>query len=166
VGLFDVTKADKHWMDKLPRRVSSSALILENSVGQVLIVKANYKPYWTFPGGIVDPGETPRQGAIRETREEVGIDVNADDISFYAVVNRSSDYAETYQFIFKAPLDMGTLETLVLQASEIDEYALVSREQVLSDDRHYGKVIWHWANGTSGYIEQTFGHPKHERPRE
>ena len=138
-------------------RVSSSAMILENSVGQVLIVKANYKPYWTFPGGVIDPNETPKEGAIRETFEEVGIAVDPSDVEFVAVVNRKSSYAETYQFVFKAPLKPDILETIALQASEIDAYVLVTKTQVATNDREYAKVIQHWMNGTTGYIEQTFG---------
>jgi 8-oxo-dGTP diphosphatase len=32
--------------------------------------------YFTFPGGHVDPGETPEQAAVRETREELGLEVS------------------------------------------------------------------------------------------
>ena len=32
--------------------------------------------YFTFPGGHVEPGETPEQAAVRETREELGVEVN------------------------------------------------------------------------------------------
>lgn len=31
--------------------------------------------YWALPGGALDIGETPTQAAIRETREESGIDI-------------------------------------------------------------------------------------------
>lgn len=131
-------------------------MILENSVGQVLIVKANYKPYWTFPGGLVDPRETPKECAIREVFEEVGIRVDPEIVEFVAVVNRKSTIADTYQFIFKAPLTKAAVSDIILQASEIDEYSLVTKAQVKTNDRPYGKVIEHWVKNSTGYLEQTF----------
>lgn len=147
----------KKWLKSLHSRVSSGAMILENSAGQVLIVKANYKPYWTFPGGIIDQKETPREGAIRETYEEVGILLDPEKVDFVAVVNRKSDFADTYQFIFKAKLTKSMVDAIILQEAEIDAYALVTKTQVLSGDKNYGKVIDHWAQDRTGYIEQTFG---------
>lgn len=155
--LFGKKLSKKHWLEAQHSRVSSATLVLENSVGQVLIVKANYKPYWTFPGGIIDAGETPKQAAIRETYEEVGIEIKESKVEFVAVVNRKSDFADTYQFIFKAPLTKAMLNDITLQATEIDHYALVTKEQAQLNDRKYGKVIDHWARGRTGYIEQTFG---------
>ena len=144
------------WSKKLDRRVSSAAMILENSAGQVLVVKAGYKSYWTFPGGIVDAGETPKEAAIRETFEEVGIRVDAAAVEFVAVVNRKSDLAQTYQFIFKATLTKTMLEHLVLQNSELEEYALITKADIARKNRVYGKVIEHWVNGAFGYVEQLF----------
>lgn len=157
MGIFGKRLSKKHWLQKQHSRVSSSALILENSAGQALIVKANYKPYWTFPGGLIDPGETPKQGAIRETFEEVGIKVDPKKVEFVAVVNRKSDFADTYQFIFKAPLEKSMVSEIILQETEIDNYALVTKSHVKTNDRQYGKVIEHWAKNRMGYIEQTFG---------
>jgi 8-oxo-dGTP pyrophosphatase MutT (NUDIX family) len=34
-----------------------------------------YPGFWVVPGGGVEPGETFEEGAARETREEVGIDI-------------------------------------------------------------------------------------------
>lgn len=144
------------WLDRLPKRASSAAMILENTDGQILVVKANYKPYWTFPGGVIDPGETPMEAAMRETLEEVGVDVHPDTVEFVAVVDRHSDIAQTYQFIFKAPLGTDTLDHVILQASEIDEYALVNKDQVMAMDRDYAKAVQQWFHGATGYVEQTF----------
>ncbi len=157
MGLLRRRISKKHWLESQPSRVSSAALILENSAGQVLIVKANYKPYWTFPGGVINNGETPLQAAVRETREEVGISIHPVDVSFVAVANRKSDYADMYQFIFKAKLTKQMLNDITLQADEIDNFLLVTKSDVKAAKHQYGKVISHWANGRTGYIEQTFG---------
>jgi 8-oxo-dGTP diphosphatase len=150
------TSRHKKWMDSQPRRMSSGAMMLENERRELLVIKANYKNYWTLPGGIVDYSETPKQAAIRETSEEVGILLDPAKVTFVAVVDRISSDLQTYQFIFKAPVAAGAFESIALQASEIDEYAFVSKAQVLAGDRIYGQAIYAWANDVSGYIEQTF----------
>jgi ADP-ribose pyrophosphatase YjhB (NUDIX family) len=46
--------------------------------GRVLLLRRGIEPQigrWTFPGGYVDFGETPAAAALRETREEVGMQV-------------------------------------------------------------------------------------------
>ena len=131
-------------------------MVLETTDGEALAVKSHYKPYWTLPGGIIDPGETPRESAIRETLEEVGVVVDPAVVTFAAVVDRRSEVAETYQFIFKAPLSEEQQSKIQLQASEIHAYEFVTKPQIVSGDRPYAKALEHWANGTMGYIEQTF----------
>lgn len=143
-------------METLPKRISSAAMILETHEGEAIIVKANYKTYWTFPGGVIDPGETPKQGAIRETFEEIGIRVDPVDVEFVAVVDRVSHFMQTYQFIFRAKVGSDVREAIALQASEIDEYAIITKDQVQSTDRQYAKAVLLWVNNTSGYIEQLF----------
>jgi 8-oxo-dGTP pyrophosphatase MutT (NUDIX family) len=143
------------WL-KSVSRVSSAALILEDSDGRALIVKANYKRYWTFPGGVIDLGETPLQGAVRETREEVGLTIDPAMVTFAWVANRTSKLADTYQFVFRAQLPAGFESQVKLQASEIEDFAFVTRDDVRRGDRHYGKVLQQWANDTRGYVEQSF----------
>ena len=49
--------------------------IIENN-GKFLLVKINYAHHkWIIPGGGVDKDETSLQAVIRETKEEVGLDV-------------------------------------------------------------------------------------------
>lgn len=40
----------------------------------------NFAGYWSLPGGGVEEGETPEAAAARETNEEIGYDVDADDL--------------------------------------------------------------------------------------
>jgi ADP-ribose pyrophosphatase YjhB (NUDIX family) len=54
----------------------SSVLILQE--GKVLLVRRMVEPFlgwWDIPGGFLEPGEHPEEGAIRETREETGLEV-------------------------------------------------------------------------------------------
>lgn len=46
--------------------------------GKVLLVKRRISEgtlSWQFPAGAIEPGETPSQAAVRETREETGLTV-------------------------------------------------------------------------------------------
>lgn len=61
----------------LPRVLAGAAALFRDTEGRVLLVEPNYREGWALPGGTVesDDGESPRQGARRETAEEIGLDV-------------------------------------------------------------------------------------------
>ena len=157
-SLFGKRRSVTKWLATLERRASSAGVALEDDKGRVLVVKASYKEYWSFPGGIVDPGETPLQAAVRECREEVNLSLDPAALSFRFVVDRVSDIAHTYQFIFTAPLSAELAHAVQRDGKEIEETAFVSREQILSHDRYYSQSTILWAkNFEAGYSEQVFG---------
>jgi 8-oxo-dGTP diphosphatase len=51
--------------------------------GQVVLLRRGIEPQkgkWVFPGGFVDRGETVEHAAVRETREEVNLEVEIDSL--------------------------------------------------------------------------------------
>jgi len=62
-------------MTELPRFVVV-ALVFIRQGETILLVRQNYgKQYWSLPGGVMEPGESIDQTAIRETKEETGLDI-------------------------------------------------------------------------------------------
>lgn len=51
-----------------------AAAILTNAEGRVLLLWQPRGKYG-LPGGVVEPGETPPQAAVREAREEIGVEI-------------------------------------------------------------------------------------------
>ncbi|AZQ38635.1 NUDIX hydrolase [Streptomyces cyaneochromogenes] len=64
------------YIASLPRVLAGAAALFRDAGGRVLLVEPNYREGWALPGGTIesDGGETPRQGARRETAEEIGLD--------------------------------------------------------------------------------------------
>lgn len=64
---------------------------------QIVLVKRRDLPVWVFPGGGLDEGESPEDGAIRETEEETGFKVKVErQIAEYLPVNKMTQ--KTYFF--------------------------------------------------------------------
>jgi ADP-ribose pyrophosphatase YjhB (NUDIX family) len=81
--------------------VGVGAIIIEN--GRVLLVKRGHPPLageWSIPGGVLELGETLRDAAVREAREETCLTVEpAELLGVYDRVLRD-DYGRTlYHYV-------------------------------------------------------------------
>src|SRR5690349_20774625 len=62
------------------RRVPCAGAIVQDDSGRLLLIRRGREPgkgLWSLPGGRVEPNESPAQAAVREVREETGLDVVA-----------------------------------------------------------------------------------------
>jgi 8-oxo-dGTP diphosphatase len=88
------TEADR------PRIILVAAVALIDVDGRVLLAERPAGKHlagtWEFPGGKVDPGETPEGALIRELQEELGIDVDAACLAPFTFA--SHDY-ETFHLL-------------------------------------------------------------------
>ncbi|HEX4635349.1 MAG TPA: NUDIX domain-containing protein [Rhizomicrobium sp.] len=62
----------------LPKPRQAGRAILRDDAGRVLLIHfvLPNMTFWATPGGGMEPGETPLAAAIRELREELGIEVS------------------------------------------------------------------------------------------
>ena len=121
------------WHASLPGVIVSAAALIGDSAGGVLVVKPNYRDYWTLPGGICEFGEAPRAGCAREVAEEIGIDQHIGALLSIDWQPPQDIYGPTARpavfFIF----DGGSLATLAgirLQPEELDVCRFVAADEL------------------------------------
>jgi 8-oxo-dGTP diphosphatase len=123
-----------------PRIPASAGALIFDEAGSLLILKPNYKPGWTIPGGQVDAdGESPWDACRRETLEECGLTVERGRlvcVDFLTPRPQRPDAAHRpggVRFLF----DCGTLsseflKTITLQAEEIEDHRLAPMTEALA----------------------------------
>ena len=115
--------------------------IIRSGDGRIVLVKRAIEPgygKWVFPGGYVDRGEEITLAAIREAREEAGLDVRLDHlINIYSYAGRAPViivYAAT-RISGELATDNESLEAREFTLDEIpwDDLAFRSTHEALRD---------------------------------
>jgi len=86
----------------------------------VLLVRAKRgfsAGHWNFPGGFVDYGEHPEDGAVRETREEIGVGVRLTGLVGTYVSGFRGKPSHTLGLVWRGELES---EVFQLKSDEID----------------------------------------------
>jgi 8-oxo-dGTP pyrophosphatase MutT (NUDIX family) len=58
-----------------PSYTVGAMCIIERADGAILFVRHSYRKRWGVPGGLLKRREEPHDAAVREVREEIGVDV-------------------------------------------------------------------------------------------
>ena len=122
----------RDWLATRADRLAAAAVLLRATDGRLLILRPTYKPGWTVPGGVVEPGELPVAAARREVREETGLEVVIGRLLVVEHRSATSHRPASVHFVFDATTD-GPLEdlSLVLPPDEIAESRLAPSEVAL-----------------------------------
>jgi 8-oxo-dGTP diphosphatase len=114
------------WYASLPAVYISAGMLITDPGGRVLVVKPNYRPGWGLPGGVVEQGEAPHDGAAREVAEEVGLRIPAGGL---LVVDWVPPAGERPRAITNYVFDGGTVAApaeIRLQEAELSAAEFVS----------------------------------------
>ncbi|MEV4115787.1 NUDIX hydrolase [Nonomuraea sp. NPDC049695] len=136
VGMNDMSKPylePADWYATLPTAYTAACMLLTDGDDRVLLVKPNYRPYWAIPGGVVEAGEAPHEGAMREILEELGLDVQ---VGALLAVEWSPPLGERPRPLLTFLFDGGVVADpgqIKLQADELDAAEFLGWEE--AEDR-------------------------------
>lgn len=126
-----------------------------NSKNQILIQKRNgdraaYPDYWDIStGGHVSSGETSLEGAKRETKEELNLDLKDEDLKYlftveeHLVLNNGTFVNNEFQDVYLVHYK-GDLGHIVIESEELADYKFVEVEEFkrMIDDKEC-KIVPH-----------------------
>lgn len=90
--------------------VSCGTLIV-NSAGELLLCHVTGTAKWDIPKGMQDPGETPIQAAMRELREEAGLEFDEGMFEDLGCFDYRKD-KRLHLFLVRAPEELSCLDHL------------------------------------------------------
>ncbi|MDX6278791.1 MAG: 8-oxo-dGTP diphosphatase [Nocardioidaceae bacterium] len=104
----------------LPTKRVISQGLLRDERGRVLLCELTYKQEWDLPGGVVEVGEAPAIGLVRELQEELGITVDVLDLITVNWLPAWRGWDDACIFLFDlGVVDSSITDDMTLQATEI-----------------------------------------------
>lgn len=96
--------------------------------------ETTFPEYWDIPGGLAETGELPREAVIRETKEEVGLDIMPT-----SVIHEDSNLDKSKNLIFIRLVYLCELKSkiddIILQEEEHSEYRFISTLEDLKNEK-------------------------------
>lgn len=144
----------------------TAAVVIINSQGDILGCHATGRPLdlgWDFPKGLVEPGESDADAAVRELREETGIKLSPDTL-FDAGVHSHNKEKDIHLFLYLTEqmpdierlrcstyfdvTDRATGEVL-RTCPECNGYEIIPK----SERKKFNKVLWNKFDIIDAFVE-------------
>lgn len=97
--------------------------------GIIITKRKEDKPYgnlWEGTGGSILSGETSLEGAKRELLEEIGLDVDEDELKLFYSIKSNTSFKDFYYVRKNVNID-----ELVLQEEEVSDAKIVSFDELM-----------------------------------
>jgi ADP-ribose pyrophosphatase YjhB (NUDIX family) len=138
--------------------VPSVNVVVVNDLDEILFIRRSDNDNWAIPGGAVDLGESVPDAAVRETKEETGIDCEIDgvvgiysDPKHIILYTSNGEARQEFSIVFTAHPTGGELRT----SNESSEVEWIERENIaaLTMDPSMRKRVERYLSGaTQPYI--------------
>ncbi|WP_443032971.1 NUDIX domain-containing protein [Streptomyces sp. DH10] len=124
-------------MQRAPGHPVTATVLITDQHDRLLIVHpARGGKAWHLPGGLVEEQESPLDAARRETREEIGLDLDIRDFDFFAaewIEASRPGRRNRLAFVFAGPvLTEEDTSRITLQSEELDSWRWATREEARS----------------------------------
>lgn len=117
-----------------------SAIALINTKGNVLLqkralIKRDAPGKWDLSAaGHITSGDTPKEAAVRETFEEIGIEIKEDELelvdTFLYNKKNENKHIKHYTYLYVIKKDI-TEDMIVRQETEVDEVKFVNKKEYI-----------------------------------
>lgn len=123
---------EEEYAAMLPKKQVGTAVLFFNTKGDLLIVKPDYKDGWLVPGGTTDENESPLHCALRETKEEIGLDIFKLQLVGVYYGPQKGVFTDSLKFIFcGGVLSEGQISKIKLQTDELEKYMFLAPQEAV-----------------------------------
>ena len=112
-------------------------VFIENSKGEFLfqMTSKRKKNVWATTGGHVKSGQTSKEAIIEEIKEELGIDINEDEVKLF----KTYKYDDAFKDVFYIKKDID-INSLTYQEDEVEYVKYLTKDEILDLINNDGNI--------------------------
>lgn len=112
-------------------------VFIENSKGEFLfqMTSKRKKNVWATTGGHVKSGQTSKEAVIEEIKEELGIDINEDEVKLF----KTYKYDDAFKDVFYIKKDID-INSLTYEKDEVEYVKYLTKDEILDLINNNGNI--------------------------